>query len=58
MNRFISFISNITNTKLMIIGGITILTLIPLTIILSPVIKEIITIIKHLIKIGNENNKK
>lgn len=59
MNRLFNFLSNIDETKLMITGGITIfilITFIPLTIILSPIVKDTTKTIKYLIlKIINKN---
>lgn len=59
MTRLFNFLSNIDETKLMITGGIaifTLITFIPLTIILSPIIKDTTKTIKYLIlKIINKN---
>lgn len=47
MNTVFDFLSNIAETKLIIIGGFVLLILIPLTLLLRPVMNEIVKIIKH-----------
>ncbi|UPA17056.1 BlyA family holin (plasmid) [Borrelia coriaceae] len=47
MNTIFDFLANIAEIKLIIIGGIVLLILIPLTLLLRPVINEVIKIIKH-----------
>ncbi|AHH12925.1 BlyA family holin [Borrelia hermsii] len=55
MNTLFNFLSNIAETKLIIIGGIALLTLIPIVLLLKPVIIDVIQIIKHLL---DKKNKK
>ncbi|AHH04071.1 Hypothetical protein BHY_1120 (plasmid) [Borrelia nietonii YOR] len=54
MNTLFNFLSNIAETKLIIIGGIALLTLIPLALLLKPVIIDVIQIIKRLLDKGNK----
>ncbi|BDU63385.1 hypothetical protein BOFE_09250 (plasmid) [Candidatus Borrelia fainii] len=49
MNTVFDFLSNIAETKLIIMGILVLLTLIPLTLLLGPVMNEIIKIIKNFI---------
>ncbi|AWG43316.1 holin, BlyA family-containing protein (plasmid) [Candidatus Borreliella tachyglossi] len=49
MNGIFEFLSNIDEAKLIIIGGMTLLTIIPLAILLRPAIREAIKILRHFI---------
>lgn len=59
MNTVFEFLSNIAETKLIIIGIITLFILIPLALFLKPVLAEIVKMIKHLLKhLIDKQNKK
>ncbi|WKC58664.1 BlyA family holin [Borrelia sp. P9F1] len=55
MNRLLEFLTSIDETKLIIIGGLAVFTIIPLAILLKPAIRETIKIVRHLIDKNHKN---
>nr|WKT13980.1 BlyA family holin [Borrelia sp. BU AG58] len=55
MNRLLEFLTGIDETKLVIIGGLAIFTIIPLVILLRPTIRETIKIMRNLLDKNRKN---